>query len=388
MSFIRVRLQLSLFRRFFMPAIFNAYAGAAFGMEGLVSAELKRLGMRDVRAENGGVRFQASAEELFLCNLRLRFCDRVFILLSESECFTFEDLFQLVSAVPWEKMMEGTEKINISAHCARSRLMSPRDCQSIAKKAVIERLRSRSGKQFFPENGVDFPIQISIHQDRVKILLNTSGASLSRRGYRTWNGEAPLRETLASALVELSPWRPGMPLYDPCCGTGTILIEAAFRAAHRAPGLTRSFVMESFPFVRQADLQAVRLENEQQTDLSGVRNISGSDIDPEALRLAGLHVRQAGLEGLIPLSCIPLQELNLQGEPGVLICNPPYGERLSDQRSCRLLYRDIGALWRRHPGWRLCAISSDPGFEQAFGRRAEKKRRLYNGRLECVFYIY
>ena len=371
-----------------MPAIFNAYAGAAFGMEGLVSAELKRLGMRDVRAENGGVRFQASAEELFLCNLRLRFCDRVFILLSESECFTFEDLFQLVSAVPWEKMMEGTEKINISAHCARSRLMSPRDCQSIAKKAVIERLRSRSGKRFFPENGVDFPVQISIHQDRVKILLNTSGASLSRRGYRTWNGEAPLRETLASALVELSPWRPGMPLYDPCCGTGTILIEAAFRAAHRAPGLTRSFVMESFPFVRQADLRAVRLENEQQTDLSGVRNISGSDIDPEALRLAGLHVRQAGLEGLIPLSCIPLQELNLQGEPGVLICNPPYGERLSDQRSCRLLYRDIGALWRRHPGWRLCAISSDPGFEQAFGRRAEKKRRLYNGRLECVFYIY
>ena len=388
MSFIRVRLQLSLFRRFFMPAIFNAYAGAAFGMEGLVSAELKRLGMRDVRAENGGVRFQASAEELFLCNLRLRFCDRVFILLSESECFTFEDLFQLVSAVPWEKMMEGTEKINISAHCARSRLMSPRDCQSIAKKAVIERLRSRSGKQFFPENGVDFPVQISIHQDRVKILLNTSGASLSRRGYRTWNGEAPLRETLASALVELSPWRPGMPLYDPCCGTGTILIEAAFRAAHRAPGLTRSFVMESFPFVRQADLRAVRLDNEQQMDLSGVRNISGSDIDPEALRLAGLHVRQAGLEGLIPLSCIPLQELNLQGDPGVLICNPPYGERLSDQRSCRLLYRDIGALWRRHPGWRLCAISSDPGFEQAFGRRAEKKRRLYNGRLECVFYIY
>ena len=384
----RDRLTLFLIWRFFMPEIFNAYAGAAFGMEGLVSAELKRLGMREVRAENGGVRFQADADNLFLCNLRLRFCDRVFILLAEAECLSFEDLFQLVSSVAWEKLMNGTEKINISAHCARSRLMSPRDCQSISKKAVIERLRRNIGKNVFPESGPDFPVQVSVHQDRVKILLNTSGASLSRRGYRTWNGEAPLRETLASALVELSPWRPGMPLHDPCCGTGTLLIEAAFRAAHRAPGLARSFAMETFAFVDPAVMNAVRKDNEDQTDLSLVRNISGSDIDPEALRLAGLHVSQAGLEGLIPLSRIPLQELNLQGRPGVLICNPPYGERLSDQRACRELYHDMAILWRRHPGWRLCAISSDPGFEQAFGRRAEKKRRLYNGRLECVFYIY
>ena len=371
-----------------MSDIFNAWAGAAFGLEGLVSAELKRLGMREVRAENGGVRFQADAESLFFCNLRLRFCDRVFILLAEAECLSFEDLFQLVSSVPWEKLMNGSEKINISAHCARSRLMSPRDCQSITKKAIIEQLRKRTGKSVFPETGADFPVQVSVHQDRVKILLNTSGATLSRRGYRTWNGEAPLRETLASALVELSPWRPGMPLHDPCCGTGTLLIEAAFRASHRAPGLARSFAMESFSFVDSAALDSIRNENVHQADLSLISHISGSDIDPEALRLAGLHVRQAGLEDRIPLSCIPLQELNLPGEPGVLICNPPYGERLSDQRSCRELYRDMASLWRRHPGWRFCAISSDPGFDQAFGRRAEKKRRLYNGRLECVFYIY
>ena len=219
--------------------LFQAFAGAAFGLEGLVSSELKRLGMKNVRTENGGVRFSASLEDVFLCNLRLRFCDRVFLLLAERPCKSFEDLFQLVSSVPWERYLRGDEKLNLSAHCARSQLMSPRDCQSVGKKAIIEHLKQATRRAVFPESGADFPVQIAVHQDLVRVMLNTSGASLSRRGYRTWNGEAPLRETLASALVELSGWRPGMPLHDPCCGTGTLLIEAAFRAGHRAPGLTR-----------------------------------------------------------------------------------------------------------------------------------------------------
>ena len=368
--------------------LFQAYAGAAFGLEGLVSAELKRLGMKDVRAENGGVRFSGSLPDVFLCNLRLRFCDRVFLLLAERPCKTFEDLFQLVYSVPWEKYIAGPEKINLSAHCARSQLMSPRDCQSIGKKAIIEHLRKKTGRSLFPESGADFPVQIAIHQDLVRIMLNTSGASLSRRGYRTWNGEAPLRETLASALVELSGWRPGQSLHDPCCGTGTLLIEAAFRAAHRAPGLFRPFAMEGFAFVPGETFREIRRENQLQFEPDRIRDISGSDLDPEAIRLASLHVSQSGLEGRIPLSCLPLQELNLSGDPGIFICNPPYGERLSDQESCRSLYRDLSLLQKRHPGWRLCAISSDPGFEKAYGRRADKKRRLYNGRLECVFFQY
>ena len=371
-----------------MPNLFTAFAGAAFGLEGLVAAELRRLGLPDVRTETGGVRFTASLADVFLANLRLRFSDRVFLLLAEAPCLSFEDLFQLVSSIPWESYMSGTEKINLSAHCARSRLMSPRDCQSIGKKAIIERLRRRTGRSVFPESGADFPVQLSVHQDVVRVLLNTSGPSLSRRGYRTWNGEAPLRETLAASLVELSPWRPGMPLHDPCCGTGTILVEAAFRAAHRAPGLSRPFAMESFSFVPSADLAAIREENRAQFDPSRVSGISGSDLDPEALQLAGRHVSQAGLEGRISLSCQPLQQLTLSEPAGVFICNPPYGERLSDQASCRALYHDLALLRRRHPGWSLCAISSDPGFERAFGSRAQKKRRLYNGRLECVFYQY
>ena len=186
----------------------------------------------------------------------------------------------------------------------------------------------------------------------VTVSLDSSGQALSRRGYRTWNGEAPLRETLASALALLSPWRSALPLHDPCCGTGTLLIEAAFIALNRAPGLMREFACEGWGFMPE-----------------------------EAMR-------QAWLEGKIDLSRQDLRTLQLSGGEGVFLCNPPYGERLSDRKSCEKLYRELRLLKERHPGWSLCAISSDPAFERAYGRRADKKRRLYNGRLECEFLIY
>ena len=208
-----------------MDRFYRCWAGAAFGMEGLVSAELRRLGASGVRAENGGVLFEASPEELFEFNLRMHFCDRLFIVLSDSVCKSFEDLFQAVLGIDWRPFFSGNEAINVSCKCTRSVLMSPRDCQSVAKKAIIESLRRSSGQKVFPESGPALPVLVSVRNDRARIMLNTSGDALSRRGYRTWNGEAPLRETLAAALVELSPWRPGVPLHDPCCGTGTLLIE-------------------------------------------------------------------------------------------------------------------------------------------------------------------
>ena len=365
-----------------------AYASASFGTEGLVAGELRRLGLQDVRAENGGVRFTATAEELFLCNLRLRISDRVFILAAEQRCESFEELFQLVSSVPWEEALRGTEAVNLSCKCARSRLMSPRDCQSVSKKAILRRISQATGRSVFPENDSPFPVHIQIHSDVARVMVNTSGPSLSRRGYRTWNGEAPLRETLAAALVELSPWRPGQPLHDPCCGTGTLLIEAAFRAMHRAPGLNRSFAMEDYAFVNREALRALRQQTEREVLPQRTDSISGSDIDPEALELAGRHLKQAGLEGGISLSQQPLENLQLTEEGGTFLCNPPYGERLGDRESCHQLYRELRALKARHPGWHLCAISSDPAFEKAYGRRADKRHRLYNGTLECVFYVY
>lgn len=371
-----------------METQFTCQASAAFGLEGLVADELRMLEMSNVLSENGDVRFTASPEDIFRCNLALRFCDRVFIVLADQKCLTFDELFRLVSSVPWEEYVSGSEAFNISAKCARSQLMSPRDCQSISKKAILERLKSRTGRRFFPEDGPAFPVLISVHSDRVRVLLNTSGDALSRRGYRTWNGEAPLRETLAAALVRLSPWKPGMPLYDPCCGTGTILTEAALIASSRCPGIFRSFAMESFFFCRNLDFASIRKLAENNEFPDRIAGIAGSDIDPEPLELAARHIRQAHLDGKITLSVLPLQEVALSSENGVFICNPPYGERLSDQAAARALYRDLRALKERHPSWSFCAITSDPGFEKTFGLRADKKRRLYNGRLECTYYIY
>ena len=371
-----------------MPEKLYCCASAAFGLESLVASELRELNMENVKAENGLVRFCASPEELFICNLKLRFCERVFIIAAEKSCTTFEDLFQLVSGVSWQDYADGTESFLISAKCARSRLMSPRDCQSITKKAIIEKLRKVRHLSVFPENGPPFPVSVSIHSDLARILINTSGDALSRRGYRTWNGEAPLRETLAAALVRLSPWRSSLPLCDPCCGTGTILIEAALAACHAAPGIHRRFAMERFFPFRAVSFEKIRsavsLEYMPETPVS----IRGFDIDPGAVELAVRHIRQANLNGLVHAEVKPLQELELQDAKGVFICNPPYGERLSDQQSCRILYRDLRFLLDRHPGWSMCVISSDPAFERCFGKKATKKRRLYNGRLECTYYMF
>ena len=372
-----------------METVFSCYASSAFGMEGLVAKELRLLNMQDVAAENSGVMFRATAAQLFECNLKMHYCDRLFIVLCSDLCKSFECLFNLVSRIDWSLYFSGTESIDISCKCSRSTLMSPRDCQSVTKKAIIENIRSSTGQSFFPESGPSLPVHLSVRNDRLMVLLNTSGEALSRRGYRTWNGEAPLRETLAAALVELSGWKPGQPLHDPCCGTGTILTEAALIAAGRAPGQNRHFQMETNKCFRGIDFSLLRSVSAEQADLSQVFGISGSDIDPDALELARRHIRQAGFApDQIQLCLVPLQELELSSEYGVFICNPPYGERLSDREKCRILYRDLFLLKQRHPTWRLCAISSDPAFERSFGKKASRKRRLYNGRLECVYYIY
>ena len=372
-----------------MKSAFRCYASAAFGMEGLVASELKQLGFESAKAENGGVLFDADADEIMRCNLFSRFSDRIYLLLSDTECRTFEDLYQAVLGIDWENYCFQDAAINISCKCVRSALMSMRDCQSVAKKAILNRLHEKNGQSVFPESGAPLPVHLSVRNDRLRILLNTSGDALSRRGYRTWNGEAPLRETLAAALVELSPWKPDRPLHDPCCGTGTLLIEAAFAASGRAPGLRRPFAMEKIKCFARHDLSGIRNAAELAYQPDRIGSVSGSDIDCEALSLASRHVRQACLpDSSIRLSCTPLQELNLKEENGVFLCNPPYGERLSDQAHCRKLYRDLHNLRLRHPSWSLCAISSDPAFERSYGQRADKKRRLYNGRLECVFYIY
>ncbi len=362
-------------------------ATAAFGLEGVAANELRRMGIA-AKAENGGARFTGGLMDAYRANLRLRTADRVLMVLKEQEATSFDELFELTSSVAWERLLPSDAAIHVSGKCVRSRLMSVRDCQAIVKKAIVNRLMSRLKVGRLPETGARFPIEVAVVSDRVRLTLDMSGDALSRRGYRTWNGEAPLRETLAAALVEISPWRRGMPLYDPCCGTGTLLIEAALKATNRPAGLTRAFACESYPFMPKDEMASAREKARSAYSPDEPFQIGGSDIDPDALSLCARHIHQAGFDGRIEVNRLDLRRLTLQGDAGVFLVNPPYGERLGDLDEARALYRELGLLFRRHPGWKLCAITADAGFERAFGRRADKKRRLYNGRLECDFFMY
>ena len=368
-------------------------ASAAFGMEGMTGRDLKRMGMQNVRVlDVGGATFEGDYLDAFRANLWLRTCDRIMRVLAQFEARSFEELFQGVKKIEWEKLLPEDARFPIRAKCVKSQLMSPSDVQKIAKRAMVERMKAAYGADWFSETGALFQIDISIRDDVVTVCVDASGEPLSKRGYRTWNGEAPLRETLAAALVLQSGWHPWQPLYDPCCGTGTILIEAAFIAASRAPGLTRRFAMESWPAViyEFEKFEAVRREAREKFEegLKRPIRIAGSDISPEAIELAKRHLRQAGLAGRIELQVKDLRDVTLAGEPGVFIANPPYGERLDSARAAHAIARQLGLLQRRNPGWTLCAFSADMGFEREYGRRATRRRRYYNGRIECEYRIF
>lgn len=368
-------------------------ASAAFGMEGMTGRDLKRMGMQNVRVlDVGGATFEGDYLDAFRANLWLRTCDRIMRVMAQFEARSFEELFQGVKKIEWEKLLPEDARFPIRAKCVKSQLMSPSDVQKIAKRAMVERMKAAYGADWFSEIGALFQIDISIRDDVVTVCVDASGEPLSKRGYRTWNGEAPLRETLAAALVLQSGWHPWQPLYDPCCGTGTILIEAAFIAASRAPGLTRRFAMESWPAVTYEfeKFEAVRREAREKFEegLKRPIRIAGSDISPEAIELAKRHLKQAGLAGRIELTVKDLRDVTLAGEPGVFIANPPYGERLDSARAAHAIARQLGLLQRRNPGWTLCAFSADMGFEREYGRRATRRRRYYNGRIECEYRIF
>ena len=368
-------------------------ASAAFGMEGMTGRDLKRMGMQNVRVlDVGGATFEGSYQDAFRANLWLRTCDRIMRVMAQFETRSFEELFQGIKKIEWEKMLPEDARFPIRAKCVKSQLMSPSDVQKIAKRAMVERLKGAYGAEWFSETGALFQIDISIRDDIATVCVDSSGEPLSKRGYRTWNGEAPLRETLAAALVLQSGWHPWQPLVDPCCGTGTILIEAAFIATSRAPGLTRRFAMEAWPVVNHdyEKIEEIRREARLKFEegLKRPINISGSDINPEAIELARRHVKQAGLEGRIRLSVRDLRDVTIADEPGVFIANPPYGERLDNSRAAHAIAKQLGILQSRHPGWTLCAFSADMGFEREYGRRATRRRRYYNGRIECEYHIF
>ena len=366
-------------------------ASAAFGMEGLTGRDLKRLGAEDVRVLNvGGAEFSGTLESAMKANLWLRCADHISLVVGEFPARSFEELFEGISRIEWADYLARDSAFPVRARCVKSVLMSQTDTQKIVKKAVVEKLKGAYGVSWFEETGATVQIDVSIRGDVATVSLDASGEPLSRRGYRTWNGEAPLRETLAAALILTSGWHPWQPLYDPCCGTGTLLIEAAFIALNRAPGLRRPFAMEKWPFADVSALERVRREAQSRSDEGQQREIriAGSDIDPEAIELARRHIRQAGLGGRIEVEVMDMRDVVLKGEPGAIVANPPYGERIGDRRVAHVVARQLGELSRRCPGWNVYAFSADMGFEREFGRRADRRRRFYNGRIECEYHMF
>ena len=367
---------------------FELIATAAFGLEGLVARELARLGI-EAKAENGGARFFGSFEDAFRANLHARCADRILLVMGRFEARSFEALFEGVRALPWEDFIGEHTRFPVNGKCARSQLMSVRDCQAITKKAIVERLRGRYRTDWFVEDAETVSIDVALHGDVAQLTLDASGTALNRRGYRTWNGEAPLRETLAAALVSLSPWRPGMPLHDPMCGTGTLMIEAAMRMAHRAPGLTREFAIESWRNMPTEAFGDIREQARAEFDPSRIEGISGSDIDPRAVRLARRHAERAGVGNAVRFDTADVRDFKSALPEGVVVTNPPYGERLLEKREAEELYRVFGRAVRDlPPKWRVLVLSSHTEFERSFGRPAVKKRKLYNGMIKCDAFFY
>ena len=357
------------------------------GLEKLVADESKRLGLQEVRAENGRVLCRGSWADCARLNINLRCGARVVALLGQFPARSFEELFQGVRAIPWEEYLPLEASFPVKGYSISSQLHSVPACQSIIKKAVVERMKSHYGVAQFPETGTKYQIRFAVFKDQVSVGLDSSGEGLYKRGYRAVGVEAPLRETLAAALVTLSRYRGRDPFCDPFCGSGTIAIEAALAALNRAPGLSREFAAETWRCLPRGIWQAER-NLARSREYSGDYHLFASDIDPRAVALARENARRAGVEKYIDFSVADARDFSRKTENGTLCTNPPYGERLLEKEAAVELMRTFGKTMRETENWKTYVISSLENFENVYGKRADKRRRLYNGMIPCQLYMY
>jgi len=358
-----------------------------FGLEGIAGDELRRLNMENVRVENGRVLFSGDEMALARANLNLRTGERVLLILAEFEAKTFEQLFQGVYHAGLEDFIPKNGEFPVKGHCLNSTLMSVPDCQAIVKKAASKRLGEKYGISWLPEDGEKYQLQFAIMNDRCTLSLDTSGPGLHKRGYRAIGNDAPLRETLAAAMVMLTHYRGRDFIWDPFCGSGTIPIEAALIAKNRAPGLRRRFASEKFAWMEEKIWQDARGEA-MDREFKGDYRILGSDNDPKCVSLAMANARKAGVGDIIEFKDGDATKMSLPSDTGVMICNPPYGQRMLEQQSAQRLYQAFGRHVKFADGWKKYIITSEPEFEHYFGRRADKKRKLYNGMIKCDLYMY
>lgn len=374
-----------------MKKTFNLVATEAAGLEAVVGREIRDLGI-DCQVENGKVRFQGNVRTIITTNLWLRAADRVKIVVGEFPARTFEELFQGVYKLDWENYLPLGAKFPISkAKCVKSKLHNEPSVQAISKKAVVKKLQKvyhRPDGVPLQENGAEFRIEVSILKDKATVMIDTTGASLFKRGYRVEKGGAPIKENMAAAIIELSNWYPDKPFIDPTCGSGTFCIEAAMIGMNIAPGFNRDFAFEEWNWVDADLVQKVRDEAEKKANYDIELDISGFDIDGRMIEIAKKNAEEAGLGDVIKLKQMRLQDLKTDKINGVIISNPPYGERLLDDKAVDILYNEMGQTFAPLKTWSKFILTSDEQFERKYGTQADKKRKLYNGTLRVDLYQF
>ncbi|PWK13135.1 THUMP domain-containing class I SAM-dependent RNA methyltransferase [Tumebacillus permanentifrigoris] len=363
-------------------------ATAPMGLEAIVSREVKNLGYTDVRVDNGRIEFDADPTAIARCNLWLRTADRVQVKMGEFKATTFEELFEGVKALNWPDWISQDAEFPVDGKSQKSQLSSVPACQSIVKKAVVEKLKEAYHVDWFDERGPLYRIQVSLLKDIATITLDTSGVGLHKRGYRQLSAQAPIKETLAAALVDLSRWGPHRPFIDPFCGSGTIPIEAAMIGRNIAPGLNRDFTAQHWPMVPQRAWDLARQEARDLAKFDLPLEIIGSDIDAEVLSLANYHIQKAKLGDAIKLKNLPVARMKFDQPYGVIVSNPPYGERLGELKDVERAYKELGNLTRLNDTLSVFVLTSNERFEHTYGKKADKKRKLFNGRIECNLYQY
>lgn len=361
-----------------------------FGLEAVLKREITDLGYEITKVEDGKVTFLADAEGIAYANMFLRTTERILLKVAEVKAVTFEELFEKTKALPWERFIPEDGKFWVAkANSVKSKLFSPSDIQSIMKKAIVERLKGVYGISWFPEDGASFPIRVAFMKDIAVIGIDTSGVSLHKRGYRQMTVKAPITETLAAALIMLTPWKGDRILVDPFCGSGTFPIEAAMMAANIAPGMNRSFLAEDWKHLVPRKCWYDALEEAQDLVNRDIKtDIQGYDIDDEALKAARSNAKMAGVEHLIHFQRRPVKELRHPKPYGFIITNPPYGERLEEKAALPGLYREIGESFAGLDKWSMYLITSYDKAENDIGRKADKNRKIYNGMLKTYFYQF
>ena len=359
------------------------------GLEAPIAEELRNMEASDVRAENGRVLFSGDENILARANICSRFSERVLVLLGSFEAHSFEELFQGTRALPWEQWIGADDAFPVKGYSIDSDLFSVRDCQAIIKKAVVERLKQKYSIEWFEESGPVYQIQFSIMKNKVSLMLDTSGAGLHKRGYRRMVSKAPIEETLAAALIKLTPWNKSRILVDPFCGSGTFPIEAAMMGANIAPGMHREFQAQNWDNIVSPKLFARGFEEaESLVDTSVEMDIQGYDIDPQIVKAARENARRAGVDGLIHFQQRPVHHLSHPKKYGFVITNPPYGARLEEKEDLPALYRDMGKAFAGLDGWSEYVITAYEDAERYIGKKAAKNRKIYNGMMKTYFYMF